>query len=66
MRGVVEGLAEEGEVHRAGADGDLFDIAEAVFEICDAVRARQIASELHHFFGVINGDDLFRTLGQKL
>ena len=38
----MEALAEEGEVERARLDGGRFEISEAVFEVGDAVLARQI------------------------
>src|ERR1017187_10820115 len=44
---VVQRLAEEREVHRGAADGDVFQVAQPVFQIGDAVLARQFDAEFH-------------------
>lgn len=63
---VVEGLAEDGEVEGAGVDGGLLDIADAVFEVGEAVAVGEVLAELDHFRGEIDGDDFFGALGEEL
>ena len=49
MGRVVQRLAEERHIHCAGAYGHVFQVAQAVFQVGDAVLARQLGAELHHF-----------------
>ena len=66
IRRMVQGLAEQGEVHAVGLDRRLFDFAEAIFEILEAVFLCQPRAELDHLFRVVDGDDFFGALGQEL
>ena len=64
--GVVEGLAEDSEVDGGIVEGDVFDIAEAVFEVFDMVIFREAGAEFDHAFGVIDGENVFCFLGEEL
>ncbi len=66
MLGVMQRLAEERQIDGAGADGNLFDIAFAVFEIVDAVFAGQFGAVLHHLFRVVDGDYFLGAARQQL
>ncbi len=63
---MVQGLAEQGQIHRAGFNGRRFDVAQAVFQIVQPVFARQLLPQLHHAGGVIHGDHLFGAGGDEL
>jgi hypothetical protein len=63
---VMEGLAKDGEVEGLVIDGWFFEIAEAVFEVVKAVGAGEGLSELDHFRGEVDSDDLFGALGEEL
>ena len=63
---VVQRLAKKGEIDARIVDGRGFEVAEAVFEVCDPVIARQLRTELNHFRRVVDGDDPFGALGQQL
>ena len=66
MAGVVQRLAEERQVHRAAANGHVLQVAQAVFQVADAVLARQFRAELHHLFGIVDGDHLLGALRHQL
>ena len=66
MDGVMQGLAENGEIDRAPGDGRIFDVSETVLEIGEAVPLGELSSELNHFRRVIHRDDLARGFGQEL
>ena len=66
MNRVVQRLAEERQVHRAAAYGDVFQIAQAVFQVGDAVLARQLDAEFHHLLRIIDGDNALGALRHQL
>ena len=66
MDGVMQRLAQNREVDRAFRDRRIFDVAEAVFEILEAVFLRQLRAELDHLRRVIDRDDFARGFGQQL
>ena len=48
------------------ADGHVFQIAQAVFQVADVVLARQLRAELHHLFRIVDGDHLLGALRHEL
>ena len=66
VRRVVQRLAEEGHIDRAGAYGHVFQVAQAVFQVGDAVLARQASAEFDHFRRVVDGDDAPGALCHEL
>ena len=58
MDRVMQRLAENGEIDRAFRDRRIFDVAEPVFEIREAVLLRELRAELDHLRRVIDRDDL--------
>ncbi len=63
---VMQRLTEECQVHRAAADRHVLQIAQAVFQIGDAVLARQFDAELHHLLRIIDRDDFLGALRHQL
>jgi hypothetical protein len=66
MLGVMERLAEEGHIGLALLDRQLFEVAQAVFQILDAVSAREARTELDHLFGIVDGDYSFGAAREQL
>lgn len=64
--GVMQGLTEEGQINRAGADGWVFDVSEAKLEVLEPVGLGQVRPVGDHFGRVIDGYDGFGTLGKEL
>ena len=64
MQRVVEALAEERKVDRLRFDGRRFEIAQAEFEVREAVVFGETGSEFDHLRRVIHRDDLLRALGE--
>ena len=64
--GMMQGLTEDGEVDGLRFDGDIFDFAEAEFEIAQAMALGEILTELDHFRRDVYGNDFFGSLCQKL
>ena len=63
---VVQRLAEKGEVHFAIGDGRGFEIAEAVFEIGEAVLRGDARAERDHFLRIVHSDDFLRPAREEL
>src|SRR5205085_541422 len=66
MDGVMQRLAENGEIDRTFRDRRVFDVAKAVFEISETVAFRELRSELDHLRRVIDRDDFARGLSEQL
>ena len=63
---MVQSLAENGEIDAALRNRRIFDIAQAIFEICEPVLFGELGAELNHFRCVIDRDHFARGLGQEL
>ena len=66
VRGVVQRLAEDGEIHRTVAQGHVLDVAEPVREVRQAVAPRQGRTDLDHPGGVVDAPDLLGATGEEL
>jgi len=65
VQGVVERLREDGQVDGVVVDGNLFHVAEAVFDVADAMAEGLLAGDFDHFGTGVDGDDSFGTLGEQ-
>lgn len=65
VEGVVERLAEEGQVHGGVGEGKFFEVAELELHVFDAGAAGDAVGVFDHFLGVIDADDLFGALGEE-
>jgi len=54
VQGVVEGLRKEGEIDGGRVDGDLFHVAEAVFDVLDAGAESLFAGNFEHVGGGVD------------
>src|SRR6267154_5383732 len=66
MDGVMQRLAENGQIDYALRDRRIFDVAEAIFQIGEAVLLRELRAELDHLGRVIDRDNFPRGLGEQL
>ena len=66
MLGVVERLTQDREVDGFVGERHLFDVAQLVREIREAVFLRELRADFHHPRGVIDAPDLVGALGEKL
>ena len=64
--GVVEGLAEDGEVHGGVGERDAFDVAEFIGEVGEAVFGGELGADFDHAGGVVDTPDLRGALGKEL
>ena len=64
--GVVERLAEDRQVHGGVVQRDMFDVAEFVSEIGEAVFGGEFSSDFDHARRIIDAPDLGGALGQEL
>ena len=64
--GVMEGLAEDGEVHGGVGERDAFDIAEFIGEVGEAVFGGELGADFDHAGGVVDTPDLRGALGEEL
>ena len=62
---VVQGLAEDGEVDRGRIQRRGFEIAQAEFEVLDAVLARLGRAEGDDFLGIVHRDHFLGAAGQE-
>ena len=65
MQGVMQGLAEQHEVHGSVVNGYGFKIALAILQCRQALRTRQGSAQFHHPVGIVYGDHLVRPLGKQ-
>jgi hypothetical protein len=63
---VMQGLAQNSQIHAVLRDRRIFNIAQPVFEIFEIMFSRKFRSELNHLGRIINGDDFPRVPGQQL
>lgn len=63
--GVVEGLAEDDHIDAGGFEGWVLEVAEAEFEVVEAVFLGLAGAVGDHFFGVIDGDDAVAAAGEE-
>ncbi len=63
--GVVQGLAEDDEVHGAGFDGRILDVTLAEFEVLEAVLFGLGGAEGDDLFRIVHGDDAFAAAGEE-
>jgi len=66
MDRVVQCLAENGEVDCAFRNWRIFDVAQTVFEIGEAVFLRELRAELDHLRRVVDRDHFPCGLGEEL
>src|SRR5713101_9148420 len=66
MNGVMQGLAEDRKVDAVLRDWRIFNIAQPVLEIFEAMLFRQLRAELDHFRRIVDRDDLARILRKQL
>ena len=64
--GVMEGLAEDREVHRVVGERDTFDVAEFIGEVGEAVFGGELGADFDHTGGVVDAPDLRGALGEEL
>ena len=64
--GVVERLAEDREVHGSISQRDVFDVAEFVGEVGEAVFGGELRADFDHARRIINTPDLGGALGEEL
>jgi hypothetical protein len=64
--GVVQRLAEDGEVHGFVGQRHLLDVAELVGEVGEAVFCASSGADLDHARGVVDAPDLLRAAGEEL
>lgn len=63
---MVQGLAEQGQVHRSWLNGGGFNVSQAVFQIVQAVLAGQFLPQFHHAGGIVHRNDPFGAGRNKL
>src|SRR5438552_10578530 len=66
MNGVMQRLTQNREVDRPFADRRIFDIAEPILEIREAVLLCQFSAKLDHLRRIIDRDHLARGFGEEL
>src|SRR5256714_15400909 len=66
MDRVVQCLAENGEIDRAFRNRRVFDVAETIFQIGEAMFLRELRTELDHLWRIIDRDDFAGGLGEEL
>ncbi len=66
MASVVQGLAEDGQIDATWVERWVFEVAEAILKIGEAVFLGEFSPVGDHLFGVIDGIDLGSTLGEEL
>src|SRR2546423_8075373 len=66
MDGVMQRLAQNREIYRAFRDRWIFDVAEAIFEIGEAVLLGELRAELNHLRRIIDRDNVASGLGEQL
>lgn len=64
--GVMQRLAQDGEIDGARFDGRFREIAEAIFDVGDFLLFKFSAREGDHLRRIIDGDDLRRILREQL
>src|SRR3990167_529727 len=55
---MVEGLAEERYINRTRFYRRIFNVTQAIFQICKSIFFGNLCAKLDHFWEVINSDDL--------
>src|SRR2546423_8968653 len=63
---VMQGLTEQDKIDALFRDRRIFQIAEAILEIFEAVLLRKPRTELHHFWRVIDCDYFARAFREQL
>src|SRR4051812_5270901 len=66
MARVMESLGENGQIDRLIGKRDLFDVAELVGEISQAIFLGELRAHLDHAGGVVDAPYPFRAIGQQL
>src|SRR5205814_7836793 len=65
MDRVMQRLAKNGEIDGAFRDRRIFDVAEAVFEICEVVLPGELRAELNHLRRIIDRAYFVRGSGEQ-
>src|SRR2546423_7415718 len=66
MDRVVQCLAENREIYRAFRNRRVFDVAETIFQIGEAMFFGELRTELDHLRRIIDCDDFAGGLGEEL
>jgi hypothetical protein len=66
MNGVMQGLAQNCEIDTVFRNRRIFNVAEPVFEVLEAVLFCELRSEFDHLRRIIDGDDFARVFSEQL
>src|SRR5207244_8732513 len=66
MNGVMQCLAQNRKIDTVFRDWRIFDIAEPVFEVLEAMLFCEFGSEFDHLWRTINCDNFARVFGYQL
>src|SRR4030095_3158533 len=66
MNGMMQRLTQHRQTYAIFGNRRIFDVANAVLQVLEAVFLCQLPAELDHFWGIIDSDDLTCVFREQL